>query len=839
MKKLLLIFGIFVLSINQIFAATDFGESTYEFISSDVVYTGKDIPYRISLFEKGTNHFLTQGTDYNLEIKLDGTTVPSLKNAGTYQLVLTPVDMQKYSGQKIIELIVEKADLDQVTVNGVNTDYLYNGSAIEPTISVLLKGIDVTSDNYTITYGENTNVASGGTITLSPNNGNFSGKKEIKFNITPVDIPQANAVAITLSPASYSYTGSVITPTIQSVTVDGKTLTTSDYTIDEPQAGTNTDPGNGMVSITGTGNYTGSASQSFAITKGDLSGATITLEKESYDYLGAPVKPAITSVTLDGRTLIADTDYTVDAIADGANFNVGDGSIGISGINKYTGSASKTFKITPIPLKDNVAVTITSQKYTGKEITPDAADLTVICHNTNVLTFDTDFTIKGYENNINEGTATVTLEGKGNFTGEIKGEFTIEKEPMTADMFSVTVNKAFTGNPVELTAEDIVATDGDKTLVPGTDFEIISYTTNTKAGTATVVLKGKGSYAGTVTVNFTIAPAPLTAEMFTIGDKAFTGDSVTLASADITAAFNSVSLEPGTDYTLSNYTDNTNAGTAAVTISGKGNYKGDVTVNFTITPIPLNAHMFTLAKKEYNGTAIELADSDITATNGDKDLALNTDYILGAYTNNTNAGNATVTIDGKGNYSGSVPVNFTIVPATLTADMFTSITPKEYTGKDITLSAGDIVSSLTYGTDYTIGCYTNNNNAGKASVIFNGTGNYKGTTDTLKFDITPVALTENMITVGQQYYSGGSIHPQPVVKLGDVELFNTGYTVSYPDTEDGAYVEPGLYSAQRQPDRVGNYDIPDSRSTGDLFLCNPPGSKRNHDHPRCRNIRCQ
>ena len=43
-----------------------------------------------------------------------------------------------------------------------------------------------------------------------------------------------------------------------------------------------------------------------------------------------------------------------------------------------------------------------------------------------------------------------------------------------------------------------------KYLIPGTDFEIVSYSNNTKRGTAKVVLKGKGSYAGTKTLSFKI-----------------------------------------------------------------------------------------------------------------------------------------------------------------------------------------------------------------------------------------------------------------------------------------------------------------------------------------------
>lgn len=809
MKNILLILTAFIMSINSLSAAIDIN-TTKELIATRAYYSGQTIEPNILLLD--SNIPLTKGTDYTQEIKQNGVTVTSLKEAGDYQVIFTGIN--NYEGTKTVSLTVEQALIKLVTVSGVNTSYPYTGSQINPNnISVTLNGVNISPDDYTITYGENTNAASGGTITLTPSaSNNFTGEKVINFAIDPIDISH-EATVITLDPTSYPYKGSAITPTIKSVTVNGKTLAASDYTINTPQDGTNTNFGSGSVTISGTGNYTGTASQQFVITKGNLSGATITLDKESYDYLGTPITPAITSVMLDGRTLVADTDYTVNPITDGTNKNVGDGTISISGINNYEGSASKTFKITPIPLEGNMFIAIASQKYTGNPITLTASDITMTCHNTNVLTLDTDFTITGYKENTFAGTATVTFEGKGNFTGTIEGTFSIEDEPITSNMFTVKADKPFTGNALTLTADDIQGIDNGKTLVLGKDFEIQEYTANTNAGTATVVIKGIGKYSGSVPVTFTIAPTSLTKEMFKIGDKVYTGEEVTLISSDITAAFNSLPLEPGKDYTLSNYTANVNAGTgtASVTITGQGNYKDAVTVNFTITPKPLDAQMFVVAKKAYTGQEIQPAGNDITAMNGEKALAAGTDYTVESYASNTNAGKATITFKGAGNYTGSVPVEFTITPATITADMFTQIASKVYSGKAITLASEDVTSSLKPGTDYTIGYYKDNINAGTASVVFNGTGNYTGTTNPVSFTITPATLTAGMLKVAQRYYSGSLIHPLPTVKLGDVEIPGSAYTVSYPDTQAGAYIQTGTYNVK--VDAIANGNLTGSAST--------------------------
>ena len=63
-----------------------------------------------------------------------------------------------------------------------------------------------------------------------------------------------------------------------------------------------------------------------------------------------------------------------------------------------------------------------------------------------------------------------------------------------------------------------------------------------------------------------------------------------------------------------------------------------------------------ISNKTYTGTA---QTQNLTVKMGDKTLVAGTDYTL-SYANNTNAGTATVTITGKGNYTGTVSKNFTI-----------------------------------------------------------------------------------------------------------------------------------------------------------------------------------
>ncbi|MDR2920085.1 MAG: hypothetical protein LBV72_12055 [Tannerella sp.] len=805
MKRKLLFLGLLLISISMVFGATDISDSTQVISSVRIgggVYGGYVFTPSIVLVNKTTNATLNQGTDYTVSYTLNGNQVSTVKDAGIYEVVVAGIG--NYTGRLNPEFTVLPANLDNVVISGVNGSYPYEGTQIAPAIGVTLNGQRITSADYTLTYGDNTTVADGGTITLTPSdNKNFAGQKVVNFAIAPVNLSTATTV-VALSQSSYVYNGSIITPTIQSVTVDGKTLSSSDYTVSSPGNGANTNVGNGTVTITGAGNYTGTVSQRFTITDADLSTATITLNPASYAYTGSVVTPTIQSVVVGGRTLAMNTDYTVAIPSAGTNTNVGNGTVMISGTGNYTGSASKSFSISGATLTDDMIVAIASKTYTGAAITLDAADIAT-SYSSKPLMFGTDYTITGYQSNTALGTATVTFEGAGSFSGKVAKTFEIEQAPLTADMFTIT-DTTYTGSAIKLTPNDITAKDAQQqTLTIETDFVIQNAVNNVNAGTATVIFTGKGNYSGTVPVNFTINKAALKADMFTVANKVYTGNPVQLVGSDITASLNSTPLVYGTDYTLGTYTNNTNVGTASVVISGTGNFEGDVTVNFNISAPAFTANMFAIANKAYTGSPVALTASDITVVNYEDTLVYGTDYTLGTYTNNTNAGTATVVINGAGNYNGSsLSVPFVITPIPLTASLFTTIASKAYTGAPVELTAQDITSSLVYDTDYTIGTYDHNINAGTAAVVFNGKGNYTGSTVPVSFTITPVALTAEMVTVLNRYYTGGIIRPQPVVKLGNIILSNSNYTVSYPDTQVGAYIEEGSYNVRVDAVANGN-----------------------------------
>ena len=118
-----------------------------------------------------------------------------------------------------------------------------------------------------------------------------------------------------------------------------------------------------------------------------------------------------------------------------------------------------------------------------------------------------------------------------------------------------------------------------KTLKNGTDYTV-SYSNNTKVGTATVKITGKGNYTGSVSKTYIIKNNFKKATVSGISTKAFTGKNITQS---ITVKYNGKTLKNGTDYTVS-YSSNKNIGTATVKITGKGSYTGTITKTFKINP---------------------------------------------------------------------------------------------------------------------------------------------------------------------------------------------------------------------------------------------------------------
>ena len=133
-----------------------------------------------------------------------------------------------------------------------------------------------------------------------------------------------------------------------------------------------------------------------------------------------------------------------------------------------------------------------------------------------------------------------------------------------------------------------------KTLKNGTDYTV-SYSNNTKVGTATVKITGKGNYTGSVSKTFKIKNNFKKATISGISNKSYTGKNITQS---VTVKYNGKTLKKGTDYTVS-YSNSKNIGTATVKIAGKGSYTGTITKTFKINPAKQEIQKLTAKSKAF------------------------------------------------------------------------------------------------------------------------------------------------------------------------------------------------------------------------------------------------
>lgn len=496
-------------------------------------------------------------------------------------------------------------------------------------------------------------------------------------------------------------------------------------------------------------------------------------------YTGSLIAPNIT-VSCNDVELVKDTDYTVSY---SNNKNVGTATISITGIGDYTGTITKNFNIVARDISDTTIGSIPNQTYTGNSISV----LPVITYNGATLTKGTDYTLT-YSNNVNVGTGTVTITGKGNFKGTTSKTFSIVSKDISQVSFGTIANQSYTGS--ELTPLPTITYNG-KSLTKDVDFKA-TYSNNVNKGTATVKVAGIGNFSGLKTFTFAISSRNMSdVSVAAIAAQKYTGNSLT---PTVTATYNNKTLVANTDYTVS-YSDNANAGTATITLSGKNNFTGTKNVTFTINPESIsNTSVNTIPEQKYMGVAV----TPIPAiTYNGKTLSNNADYTL-SYSNNNRVGTATVTITGKGNFTGTTSKNFTIKdftpdssnPISLNSDKLKinwDNTSYVYDGNEkkpkptsIRYYFNDVYSySLIEGQDFSLS-YANNTDAGTGTVTVNGVGGFSNSKSN-NFTITSASINNAVFTdIETAEFSGGKLYPNFTVTVDGRELVkNTDYTVEY------------------------------------------------------------
>ena len=224
----------------------------------------------------------------------------------------------------------------------------------------------------------------------------------------------------------------------------------------------------------------------------DLSHATVTIDAAT--YTGYELEPVI-HVVLNGYELAQDYDfhYSWDYFVDPGTYEVN-----IWGAGDYRGNTTATFTIKPCPISKATVSGLSTKTYTGKAIKPSLE----VEWDGFYLERGVDYTVS-YQNNVQVGTATVIIKGKGYFGGSVKKTFRIVQASISKASVAKIGTQKWTTKAIK---PKPVVKYGGTTLKQGTDYTL-SYKNNVKAGsTATITITGKGSFKGTKTVTFKIGP---------------------------------------------------------------------------------------------------------------------------------------------------------------------------------------------------------------------------------------------------------------------------------------------------------------------------------------------
>lgn len=614
----------------------------------------------------------------------------------------------------------DAAAVTNCTVSGL-TAKTYTGKAQTQSITVKYRNKTLKNGkDYTVSYQNNINA--GTAYVIIKGKGSYSGTVKRSFTIKPAIIyKQCTFYKI----ASQYYTGSQIKPVpkIKNGTTTLKNGT--DFTLTYQN---NVNKGTAKVYIKGKGNYSGSCSLTFSITARPVSTLKITVPSATYN--GKAQKPAVT-VKYNNYKFKNGTDYTLSYKN---NTKIGTATVTVKGKGKLSGTKSVTFKINAKPIKNAVITYNNSLTYNGSTLSPAVT----VKYGNATLKKNTDYNV-AYSNNVNAGTGTITITGKGIYGGSVKKTFTIKKLGISATAVSGTGNKVYTGSAIKPVP---AVKAGGRTLKNGTDFTV-SYKNNTEPGTATLIVNGKGNYSGSVSKTFKITARAINDVEVTVPDTVFTGEQV---RPDVVVSYGSYQFISDSDYTLS-FKDNVNIGTASVVVTGKNHLSGSRTVTFPIEKADISSTEIAVKNATFTGSAIK---SDVDVRLGNVTLKEGTHYTL-SYKNNVNAGTAQVTISGKGSLEGAVTMSFTIAKADISKASISANGTYAPDGVKIGINA-KFGNYTLKSSDYS---FTAPTAAGEQTLTISGNGNFSGKTtvkcNVAKADIANAKSSLSLSTDGKGY----------------------------------------------------------------------------------------
>ena len=553
-------------------------------------------------------------------------------------------------------------------------------------------------------------------------------------------------------------------PTVEDTKTGATLVENVDYTLSYTAA---VNAGTVEVTITGIGNYTGTAKTSYEITKRNV---TLTSATDSKVYDKDPLTNH--NVTVGGDGFVKE---------EGATYNV-------TGSQTSVGESDNEFTYT---LKSNTkAKNYNITTHNGKlKVTAEASEVTVVITGRNgTFPYDgTEKSVKGYDVSITQGStyteADFTFSGNDEVKSTEAGTYNMGLKP-----------EDFTNNNTNYSSVTFVVNDGSLVINPKSIIPDGPDTPDEKK-TGIEVTDPEGSiYDGLPHVN------PL----------------------KVTDTKTGKELEENKDYTLTYVGDVVNVGTVKVKVKGIGNYTGEFTKKYQITPREYTVTTDN-AEKPYDGTALTAGGRVNNLVDGETvTLKITGSQTEVGFSNNTYS----LTWDGSAkekNYThGTDSIGLltvtpkSIIPSDTNGIEVTKPADSKYDGKvhenKPTVKDNKTDKTLVEGTDYTLSYKGDTTNVGTVTVTITGIGNYTGSHD-VTYQITKrtVKLTSGS---DSKTYDGTPLVKHDVTVSEDGFADGEGATYSYTGTQKDAGSSENTFTyALKEGMLASNYEITTANGT--------------------------
>lgn len=594
-----------------------------------ITYTGKALKPGILVFDGPTQ--LKEKTDYTITYK-DNTNA----STGEKEAVVTIKGKGNYSESFEEKFVIDQVDMSTLAIDDlyalvkVSNEQVQGTVALKPVVKYNGKTLKLNKD-YTVAYVEENSGRTTGIypVRVQAVNTNFKNYKDIEITIADkaTAVPMNKVKVSNISPQTYAWDetakhGKVQTPEF-TVSYSNESLTLNEqYTVKYDDV--HTEAGQtATIVIKGKGTkFVGEKKVTFKITGQALKAnmVTVNVPSQGLEYTGEAQRPEVT-VNLGADAQKPYAQYEVEYQN---NTDVGKATVVVKGINGYTGTVKKTFKITAYDIAKADSLFTFGTKNAITDLIPYAKGGSRLSDENVGARFETstgaalnlvqgrDYTLS-YKNNAkvstDGSTASVTIKGKGNFKGTIKDvPFTIKPQNLENLKDNITAGDIVVKSAKKYNKVIPVITDlNGKKLKNKTDFivgdesYIVSGPTDESGNpavgaevTINVAASQGGNYEGNVSTTFRIIDNDknISKAVIKVNPQIYTGNPIELKKDDIAEITmkiggQKVSLTPD-DFEIVGYTNNIRKGTAKVTIHGLREYGGTKTVTFKITAQPMS-----------------------------------------------------------------------------------------------------------------------------------------------------------------------------------------------------------------------------------------------------------